>query len=421
MRFVPLLLALPCLAQEYDLVLKNAHVFDFRTRIDGQMDVAVAGGKIAAVAGSIDTARGKQSIDLEGLYLTPGLVDIHTHLFHTTGIRDAWAGDNSVQPDAFSFRTGVTTMCDAGSSGWRNFETFYHTVIERARTRVLAFINIAGLGMITDITEQDPQDFKPQEVARLAKKYPQVVVGVKSAHYQHPDWSSVEQAIEAGKLASIPVMVDFGYFLPQRPYWQLVTEKLRPGDISTHMFRGPVPWVDEGGNLYSYLRAARARGVKFDLGHGGGSFVLRNAAPAIAQQFYPDSVSTDLHAGSMNGAMMDMPTTMSKLLALGMPLSEVFLRSTWMPAQLIKHPELGQVAQGAVADIAVWRVLDGAFGFADAAGGRIGGKQRLICEMTIKDGRIVWDWNGRAASDYRKLPKDYGIRPGVDKIIPPPQ
>ena len=249
------------------------------------------------------------------------MTDLHTHLYYTAGNPESWAGDNSVQPDAFSFRTEVTTMVDAGSSGWRNFEAFRGEVIERARTRVLALINIAGLGMITDAVEQG--DFKPSEVARLAKKHKDVVVGVKSAHYQKPDWESVDRALEAGKLAGIPIMVDFGYFLKERPYWRLVTERLRPGDITTHMYRAPAPYVDDNGKLFPYLAEARKRGVLFDVGHGGGSFVFRNAAPAIAQGFYPDSISTDLHTGSMNGTMIDMPTTMSKMLAMGMPLEAV--------------------------------------------------------------------------------------------------
>jgi dihydroorotase len=420
MRFVLILLAAGCLAQErFDLVLKGGRVIDPRNDIDALMDVAVRGGTIAAVAPSIDAAQARRVIDAAGLYVTPGLVDLHTHVFHTTGVKDAWAGDNSIPPDALSFRTGVTTFADAGSSGWRNFETFRHTVIDRARTRVLAFINIAGLGMMTDITEQT--DFDPKEVARLALKHKDVVVGVKSAHYQLPDWKSVDAAIEAGKAADIPIMVDFGYFLPERPYWKLVTERLRPGDISTHMFRGPVPYVDASGKLWPYLRRARERGVKFDVGHGGGSFVMRNAVPAIQQGFYPDSISTDLHTGSMNGAMQDMPTTMSKMLAMGMPLKDVVRASTWTPAQIIKRTGMGHLTAGAPADVAVWRLLQGDFGYADAAGGRIEGKQRLFCELTLREGRIAWDYNGRAADEFRKLPADYGIRPGIDHIIKPPQ
>jgi dihydroorotase len=413
-----LLAAAGLFAQPYDLLLKGGHVIDAKNTLNAILDVAIKDGKIAAVRAGIPASDARQTLDVSGLYLTPGLIDLHTHLYHTTGQRDAWAGDNSVQPDAFSFRTGVTTMVDAGSSGWRNFESFRHSVIDRARTRVFALINIAGLGMMTDVVEQ--ADFDSADVARLAKKHRDVVVGVKSAHYQRPDWKSVDSAIAAGKSAGIPVMVDFGYFLPERPYWQLVTERLRPGDISTHMFRGPVPWVDRNGRLYEYVRTARARGVRFDVGHGGGSFVMRNAVPAIRQGFYPDSISTDLHTGSMNAPMMDMPTTMSKCLAAGMPLTEVVRASTWTPAQMIQHPELGHLSEGAEADIAVWNLMKGKFGFADASGAGIQATERLFCELTLKGGRISWNWNQRGSQPFEKLPADYGIRPGIDRILPPP-
>ncbi len=413
-------LAATCGAQSYDLLLKGGHLIDPKNNIDAVRDVAVRAGQIAAVGENLPAAQSRKTIDLKGLYITPGLIDIHVHVFHTTGVKDAWAGDNSVAPDSFSFRTGVTTMADAGSSGWRNFETFRHTVIDRVRTRVFAFINIAGLGMMTNIAEQATSDMKPDEVAALAKKHKDVVVGVKTAHYEGPDWTAVDRALEAGRKAGVPIMVDFGWFRKERPYWQLVTERLRPGDISTHFFRGPVPIAGPGGKLYDYLQQARARGVKFDVGHGGGSFVWRNAIPAIQQGFYPDSISTDLHTGSMNGPMFDMPTTMSKMLAAGMPLKEVILRSTWNPAQQIHHPELGHLSTGAVADIAVWSLQQGTFGFADPEGGKVTGKQRLQCEMTLKDGRILFDWNALGATDWKNLKPGYGVRP-IEFIIPPPE
>ncbi len=407
-------------AAQYDLVLKGGHVIDPKNGIDRVMDVAIEGNKIAAVAPEFRADQAKKVIDVHGLYVTPGLVDIHTHLFFTTGMAGAWAGDESVQPDAFSFRSGVTTMADAGSSGWREFETFRHFVIDRAKTRVLAFINISGLGMLTDAAEQEPSEFQPEQVARLARKHRDVVVGVKTAHYQKPDWTAVDRAVEAGKLAGIPVMVDFGWFLPERPYWQLVTEHLRPGDITTHCFRAPVPWVDEHGKLYDYLRRARERGVVFDVGHGGGSFVFRNAAAAVSQGFYPDSISTDLHGGSMNAGMMDMPSTMSKFLALGEPLVEVVRESTVNPAKEIGHPELGHLTAGAPADVAVWELRSGDFGFIDAAGAKLSGKQRLECELTVRDGKVSWDRNGRAGVDYRTLGPAYGVRE-MDHVVPPPK
>jgi dihydroorotase len=408
--------ALLLLLAQNDLVLKGGRVIDPKNGVDRVADVAIKDGRIAAVGTAL---QGKRELDVTGLLVTPGLVDIHVHLFATTGVRDAWAGDNSVLPDSFSFRTGVTTMADAGSSGWRNFETFRHTVIDRAQTRVFAFINIAGLGMMTDVAEQD--DFNPEEVARLAGKHRDVVVGVKSAHYQKPDWGSVDAALEAGRRAEIPIMVDFGYFHIERPYWRLVTERLRPGDISTHMFRGPVPYTGEDGKLLDYLRRARERGVKFDVGHGGGSFVFRNAAPAVEAGFYPDSISTDLHTGSMNGAMMDMPTTMSKLLALGVPLKDVIAESTWNPARMIGQESLGHLTPGAPADVAVWQLMKGDFGLADFAGGAVRARERFFCELTVHAGRVVWNWNARGSEDWRKLPKTYGIRPNADRIVLPPR
>ncbi|MGH9664092.1 MAG: amidohydrolase family protein, partial [Bryobacteraceae bacterium] len=248
-----------------------------------------------------------------------------------------------------------------------------------------------------------------------------VIVWIKSAHYQQPDWASVDTAIEAGRLAGVPAMIDFGYFLPERPYWRLVAEHLRPGDISTHMYRGPVPWVDGLGKLLSYLPEARARGVKFDVGHGNMSLVLRNAVPAVEQGFFPDTISSDLHAQSMNAPMMDMPTMLSKFMALGMPLRDIVQSATWNPAQIVQHPELGHLTPGATADIAVWRVIEGRFGFADAYGGKIDGRQRLICDLTVSAGEIVWNWDALGCQDYRELGAGYGIREGIDRIVLPPR
>jgi dihydroorotase len=402
----------------YDLLLRGGHVIDPRNGVDGVMDVALAGGKIAAVGAAIDSSRARQVVDVGGLYVTPGLIDIHVHVFATTGVRGAWAGDNSVLPDGFSFRTGVTTMVDAGSSGWRNFEDFRRTVIDRASTRVLAMLNIVGLGMLTDVPEQNVHDMDAKATADMAGKHRDVVVGIKSAHYQGPEWVSVDRAIEAGRLADVPVMVDFGHFRQERPYHQLVSARLRPGDISTHMFRGPVPYMSADGQVLDYLRKARARGVLFDVGHGGGSFVFRTMVPAVRQKFYPDTISTDLHTGSMNGGMIDMLTTMSKFLVTGMPLREVIRASTETPARSIKRPELGHLSVGADADVAVLNVLEGTFGYADGARGVISGDRRLICELTLRAGRVVWDWNARTGRDYREMPPTYGVR-DVDRIIVP--
>jgi dihydroorotase len=404
----------------WDLLLKGGRVIDPKNGIDRVADVAVKDGLVAAVAPGLEASRAAKVLDVTGLVVTPGLVDIHVHLFHTTGVKDVWAGDNSIRPDDFSFRTGVTTMADAGSAGWRNFETFRHTVLDRARTRVFAFINIAGFGMLSNMVEQHAEDMNPAEIARLAKKHADIVVGVKTAHWESGEWTAVQKAVEAGTLAGLPVMVDFGFFKKERPFWELVTEKLRPGDIATHCFRAPVPWIGEDGKVYPYLHEARKRDVRFDVGHGGGSFAFRNAVPAVKQGFYPDSISTDLHTGSMNNFMMDMPTTMSKLLAMGMPLKDVIAASTHKAAAIIGKNDLGHIAVGAPADIAAFRLMAGDFKFGDSDAGTIPAKQRLFCELTLREGKIVWDWNARSGKDYQLLDPAYGVREG-EFIVPPPK
>ncbi len=403
----------------FDLLLRGGHVIDPKNGIDAVKDVAVAAGKIAAVDGAIPPAQAASVLDLSGLYVVPGLVDIHVHLYATAGNRDAWAGDDSILPDGFSFRSGVTTMVDAGSAGWRNFEDFRFRVLDRAATRTYAFVNIVGLGMASIEAEQNIYDMDPRRTADLARRHAHKIVGIKTAHYQLPDWVSVERSLEAGALSGLPVMVDFGYFRRERPYYELVGRKLRAGDVSTHCFRGPVPCVGADGKVLPYLFDARRRGVRFDVGHGGGSFVFANAVPCVRQGFYPDTISTDLHCLSMNLGMLDMTTTISKFLALGMPLCDVIRTSTVAAGEAIGHPEHGHLSVGAAADVAVLSLLRGSFGFRDSFGGTVAGDRRLFCELTLKDGQAVWDWNGRAGVDYRQMGDTVGIRPGEERVMPP--
>ena len=402
----------------FDFLLKGGHLIDPKNDINGPLDLGMAQGKVAAVDSDIPVDQADHVLDVSGLYVTPGLVDIHAHMYATPGHRNAWAGDNSILPDGFSFRTGVTAMVDTGSAGWRHFEDFRYRVIDRFKTRMFALINIVGMGMMTNTVEQNVHDMDPEATSEIAREHGDVVVGIKTAHFYGPEWVSVDRTLEAGELAGLPVMVDFGYFCKERPYYRLVTEKLRAGDISTHMYRTGVPYVDQDGKLLDYLFQARSKGVIFDVGHGGGSFLFRNAVPSIAQGFYPDSISTDLHTGSMNGAMMDMTTLMSKFLAMGMPLVEVIRASTTNPANEINHPELGHLTVGAVADVAVLNLMAGQFGYMDVRGGRLEGDQRLMCEMTFKDGKVVWDWNSRMGVDYRQLGENYGTR-DVDHVVLP--
>ncbi|MEO7652040.1 MAG: amidohydrolase/deacetylase family metallohydrolase [Bryobacteraceae bacterium] len=399
-----LLLALALAAAahaQYDLLLKGGHVIDGKNKISAIRDVAIQNGKIAAVAPSIEASKAKKVVNVAGLYVTPGLVDIHVHVYAGTGMKGAYSGDNSVYPDGFTLRSGVTTVVDAGSSGWRNFPDFKNRVIDRSRTRVLALLNIVGKGMGGGEIEQDKSDMDGKTTAEQAMKYKDVVVGVKTAHYRGPEWIGVEQAVKAGTLANIPVMVDFGDFRTERPFQELVLKKLRPGDIYTHTYLDRVPMLDDAGKVNKYLFEARKRGVIFDVGHGGGSFIFRLAVPAVEQGFIPDSISTDLHIGSMNAGMKDMLNVMSKFLNMGMSLDEVILRSTWHPAREIKRTELGNLSVGAPADVAVLRVEKGKFGFVDVNGARLDGSQKLNCELTVHNGTVMWDLNGITRENWK--------------------
>ncbi len=392
---------------KYDLLLRGGHVIDARNRISAVQDVAIAAGKIAAVAPHIDPADAVKVVDASGLYVTPGLIDIHTHVYAGTGEKGSYAGDNSVYPDGFTLRVGVTTIADAGCAGWRNFEDFKAKVIDRAITRVLAFLNIVGSGMRGEKYENELPDMEAQPAADMAKRYPGVIVGIKTAHYKGPEWTPVERAVEAGTLANIPVMVDFGTDHPERPVADLVTKKLRQGDIYTHMYSGLRHEQDGSGHVNPGLWEGRKRGVLFDVGHGGGSFAWRIAAPAMKEQFVPDTISTDLHIGSMNAGMKDILNVMSKFLAMGMSVDDVVARATWNAAKAIRQETLGHLAAGAPADVAVLRVEKGHYGFVDSFGARMEGSDRLVCELTVRDGKVVYDLNGLTRPDWQSLPRDY--------------
>jgi len=389
----------------YDLLLKGGHVIDPRNNLSAVRDVAISQGKIAAVAENIPASQARKTIDVANLYVTPGLVDIHVHVFAGSMQRE-YLGENAVRPDGFTFRSGVTTVVDAGSSGWRNFGEFRDQMINRSKTRVFALLNIVGSGMggRPDV-EQNTKDMEPHPTAEVAIRNKDVVVGIKTAHFAGPEWTAVDRAVEAGGLAGIPVMVDFGNFRPERPYQELVLKHLRPGDISTHMYLGAVPMLDPNGKLMPYLLEARKRGVIFDVGHGGGSFLWRQAIPAIKQGFTPDSISTDLHVTSMNAGMKDMLNLISKFLNMGMSMDDVIRRSTWNPAREIHHEELGHLTPGAVADVAVLRLAKGQFGFIDSSGFRMRGDQMLVGELTLRAGEVVWDLNGLNSEDWDRAPR----------------
>jgi dihydroorotase len=393
---------------QFDLLIRNGHVIDPKNAIDAVTDVAVTGSKIARVASNIDPKLATRVVDATGLYVVPGLIDIHAHVFFGTE-KDAYLSnaDTAVPPDSHSFRSGQTTLVDAGGAGWRNFLQFKEQVIDRARTRVLSFINIVGSGMKGGPVEQDLADMDARLTALRIKQHPGVIVGIKVAHYAGPEWDPVTRAVEAGRAMNVPVMVDFGGHTPPLPLEDLLLKHLRPGDILTHSYAhvaGRIPIVDEQGRVRPFVLDARKRGVIFDAGHGGGSFLFRQAVPAMKQGFHPDVISTDLHTGSMNSGMKDILNTMSKFLNMGMPLQAVVKANTSRAAEVIKRPDLGHLGVGAEADLAVLNLRRGTFGFVDVAGGKLVGDQKLECELTVKGGQVVWDLNGLSRPVWTEIP-----------------
>ena len=400
-------LATNIFSQSYDIVIKGGHVIDAKNNIDAVMDVAIKDGKIAQVAKNIDAKQAAQTVDAKGLYVTPGLIDIHAHVFFGTE-PDHYLSNGlvAVAPDGFTFRVGITTVVDAGGAGWKSFPEFKKNIIDNSQTRVLSFLNIVGEGMRGGAYEQNLNDMDAKLSAFVAKQYKDYIVGFKVAHYVGPEWTPVDRGVEAGRLANIPVMIDFGGNTPPLSIEELFMKHLRPGDIYTHTYtllEGNVreTVVDTATNkVKPFIWDAIKKGIVFDVGYGGASFNFTQAIPALKQGFFPKTISTDLHTGSMNASMKSQVDVMSKFLFMGMPLNEVIKASTWAPVQVIKREELGNLSVGGIADVAVLNLRQGNFGFYDKTGYKVEGKQKLECEMTIKGGKIVYDLNGIANPIY---------------------
>jgi dihydroorotase len=395
-----LLFSTTLMAQDYSIVIKGGHVIDPKNNIDAVMDVAVTDGKISLVAKNIDGKKAKKVVNAKGMYVTPGLIDIHTHDFYGNEPDHQYSNGNlAILPDGFTFRNGVTTVVDAGSSGWRTFRTFKTQTIDNSKTRVLAFLNIVGEGMRGGY-EQNQNDMDSKMTAQVASRYKDLIVGIKLAHYEGHDWTPTDRAVQAGELAKIPVMVDFGASTPPLPLEELFMKHLRPGDIYTHCFGqldGREFIVDvEKQKVKPFAYEARKRGILFDVGYGGISFAFSQAIPAAKEGFFPNTISTDIHTGSMNNAMKDMLTCMSKFLGIGMDLKSVITASTSTPAAAIKREELGNLSPGAEADVAILSIREGNFGLFDYKGYTIKTEKKLECELTLRAGKVVYDLNGIA-------------------------
>jgi len=395
----------------YDTVLKGGHVIDPANRINQRMDVAVLKGRIARVEREIPESAAKQTVNVAGYYVTPGLIDLHICCYYTR--LDL---TSSVIADHHCIPSGVTTCCDGGTAGAESFEDF-KKIIDRSKMRILSFLNIAAPGAQSGGAEQDPAQFKVQLAAETAKKYPRLVVGFKTGHYggvfseTRRPWASVDAVLEAGRLTGLPVLADFTPMPPQgkypaTSYREFLLEKMRPGDIVTHCLADRYPFLMEGGKLNPVVNQARERGVKFDLGHAAGSFVLRRVTPAIRQGFIPDSISADLFADTPFTVGINLANVMSKFLCLGVPFEDIIRRTTVNPAQMIGRPELGNLSVGSAADIAVLEMMKGKFAYLGSGGGKIEGNQKIQCVMTLFGGRILYDHPyGLSVPLWQDIPK----------------
>jgi len=391
------------LAQDIDLLLKGGRLIDAKNKIDAKMDLAIKDGKIFKVASVIPATDAKKVVDVTGLIVSPGLINMHTHVYAGSkpGFTD---GTSSQLPDAFAPRAGITTVVDAGTSGWKTFPDFKSKIIDGSATRVLAFLSIAASGYSVDKAQENINDMDAQVTAETVKKYPDILVGVRIGRYETDDnWTPFDRAVEAAKLSNTPLFVEC-----HLPKYSLEDQlkHMRPGDIMTHAFENVserMTVVDDNGKVRPFVMAAQKRGILFDIGHGGGGFWFNQAIPAFEQGLWPNSFGTDEHRTSMNSGMKTMLNVMSKYLNMGMGIPDIIARGSWNAAKSIKREDLGNLSVGSVADIAVLSVNTGKFGFVDSGNNKINGDRKFEAELTVRAGKIIWDLNGLAAKSTVKI------------------
>jgi len=381
----------PAAPAAYDLVLQGGHVIDERNGIDGIHDVAIAGGRIAAVAPKLDPGRARTR-DVSGCIVSPGLIDIHTHVY--------WKATSlSVDPGLVARRSACTTLIDAGSAGAGNWDGFRDYVIKPSPHRILAYLNISFPGIFgfdkgLFIGEATLAEMLP--VDRCVRKIEQnrdLIIGVK-VRIGGPvtgdlGIGALKLALEAANEVGLPLMAHIG---PPPPTYAEVVSLLRPGDVLTHCYRpSPNAAVDADGKILKEVRAARERGVLFDIAHGMGAFGYNSAEAALKDGFPPDLISSDVHVISVEGPAFDLLHTMSKLLNCGMPLADVIATSTNRPALAVRRPDLGHLGVGATADVTVLREVDSDYVFADVTGVTRQGTrllQPVVCYASGKEAEL---------------------------------
>ncbi|MCJ2118321.1 amidohydrolase/deacetylase family metallohydrolase [Methylobacterium sp. J-001] len=372
---------------QHDLILKGARVIDPSQNHDGLCDVAFAEGRVSGFGRDLVVGPGTQVREMAGAIVTPGLIDLHTHVY--------WGGTSiGIDADDFCRTSGVTTSVDTGSAGPGNFAGFRKHVIDRSEARILAYLHVSFAGIfafsktIMVGESQDPRLMAPREAVEVAEANRDVIVGIKVRVGRN---SSGDQgtaplniALQVAEETGLPLMAHID---EPPPSYEEVLAMLRPGDVLTHAFRPfPNAPVTAQGAVKPALREARARGVLFDIGHGKGSFAFKTARAMLAGGFLPDTISSDVHQLCIDGPAFDQVTTMSKMLCLGMGLHEVIAASTVNAAVALKRMEYGTLKVGALGDATVLSVRDGAFDYLDTRGEHMTGAQRIISEGVVLRG-----------------------------------